>query len=301
MNPEIPRLERGPFLALLDEAVSVARGVFRPIFLPVAVPPALAAGLMALAQATAMRRLFHFSPGSSQPEIGGFLVGMGLTYAMLFLFTMVRLLAAAAMFAGAGWYLQGEPVSAGRVWRWALRGRTVGTILLVGLFVGIGFMFCGLPGIYLAVIYAVAVPVLLWENPRASRAPGRSRELIIHDNAKRLFSPGMGWVVMVWITTVVLTWGVGMAVQLPLTIVQQILTMRHIMGQAEQQAAANFQNIFPAWLVGAQVIVTALSTLAQQLVALFSASAFTLLYLRLRGRKEGTDLAAALDRLGAPA
>lgn len=298
MSTEIPRLERGPFLALLDEAVVVARGVFRPIFLPVAAAPALASGLWALIQATTLRNMFNFS--QPEPDFGAFAGGMLLTYAMVFVFAAVRAVAGAAMVAGAGWHLQGEPVSGGRVWRWALRGRTLGTLFLSMVFVGLGWMCCMLPGIYLAIVYAVGIPVLFWEEMSGYPALARSRQLVIYDPQRRVFSPGMGWVLLAWIATVVLTWGVSLAVQLPLSMVQQVFMMRHVMGQAQQQAAAGPQALFPSWFVGAQVVFTMISTLGQQLVALFSASLFTLLYLRLRGRKEGTDLAGALDRLGAP-
>ncbi len=298
MHPEIPRLERGPFLALLDEAVVVARGIFRPIFLPVATAPALVSGLMALVQGTTMRKMFSVS--QAEPDFGPFIGGMALAYLMFFVFFAVRALAGAAMVAGAGWHLRREPVSAGRVWRWAFRGRTLGTLFLGMVFVGLGWMCCVLPGIYLAIVFAVGIPVLFWEEISGYPALARSRQLVLYDPKRRLFSPGMGWVVLAWIATVVLTWGINTAIQLPLTIVQQISMMRHIMGQAQQQVAANPMSLLPPWFTAAQVVVTMISTLAQQLVALFSASLFTLLYLRLRGRKEGTDLKQALDALGAP-
>jgi len=105
---------------------------------------------------------------------------------------------------------------------------------------------------------------------------------------------------LIGITVLVLSYGASIAVQLPLMAAQQFFMLRHIMGQAENAAANNPLAFLPSWFFILQAVSAFLSTLVQMLVAFFSGSAVNLLYLRLRGRKEGHDLMAALDRLGAP-
>ena len=51
-------------------------------------------------------------------------------------------------------------------------------VVLGGILTVIGFVFCLLPGIYLSVAFAVALPVLMSEGQRGRKALGRSRSLV---------------------------------------------------------------------------------------------------------------------------
>jgi len=299
MEIEKIRLERGSLLALLDEAVTLARAFVGRLFLGVALPPALAAGLMAVLPVFMMRDFMGGVP-QSDGDFLNFFGGFFLTFLLFLVYMTLMGMASSAVFAGAASELHGEKIGPLSAWRWVLKPRILGTLALMGILVSIGSVFCLLPGIYLMVIWAVTVPIMLWEDRRGLDALSRSRQLVVYGPDNPLFSPGMGWVLLVGITVAVLHYGVSMAVQLPLSLIQQVFVVRHIMGQAQTQMPANPMALFPAWFFVVQAISAVLSSLAQILVMFFSASAFNLLYLRLKGRCEGHDLISALDRLGVP-
>src|SRR5205823_11401878 len=57
--------------------------------------------------------------------------------------------------------------------------RSILWIVILGGFVTVvGFLFCVVPGVYLAVAFAVALPTLMAEGQRGRRALGRSRALV---------------------------------------------------------------------------------------------------------------------------
>ena len=300
MNPKKPRLERGSLLALLDEAVLVARSFFGRLYLGLALPPALAAGLMAASQGLMMPGMLSATTAPGPEAMLSMLRHFGLFFLFFFIYMALMALSAAAIFAGAAASLQGRSISALEAWRWAIRGRNLWTLTLMGVLTGLGALFCLLPGIYLMIVWALTLPVMLWEDGAGFEALERSRKLVGYGPDRPVFSPGMGWVLLVGVTVVVLNYGVSMAVQMPLTIVQQLFMLRHVMGQEASQAAVNPMSVFPPWFFALQALSTMLTTMVQMLVMFFSASAFNLLYLRLRGRKEGGDLMEALNRLRAP-
>lgn len=294
------RLEHGSLLALLDEAVVVSRHFFGKLYLGIALPPALAAGAMAAAQGLMMRGMVSVIPGAGVPELSGFFGGISLFFVLFLLYMILMGLSSAAIFAGAAAWLQGRPLGLPGAWSRALKPRVLWTLFLMSALGFAGLIFCILPGIYLMTVWAMTLPVLFWEDSSGLQAMGRSRKLVIYGPDKPLFSPGMGWVLLVGLTVIILNYGVSIAVQMPLMIVQQVFLLRHIMGQTATNTASNPMAVFPPWFFALQALSTMLATMAQMLVMFFSASAFNLLYLRLKGRKEGHDLQKALDRLGAP-
>ena len=304
MTTDPIRLERGSLLALLDEAIVVARRIVPKLYIGLALPPALAAGAMAAYQGRIMRGVFSIVPDAgpgTSADIAGIMTNFGLLMLLFFVYLALISLSSAGIFAGAAHALQGRPFGPLRSLGWAIRPRVFGTFFIMTILVLIGFMFCLLPGLYLGLVWALTLPVMLWEESFGFQALGRSRQLVIYGPDKPVFSPGMGWVLLIGITVLVLSYGASLAVQLPLMIVQQVFMVRHIMGQVEEAAAAtNPFDLLPSWFFMLQALSTFVSTLVQMLVVFFSASAFNLLYLRLKGRKEGHDLVAALDRLGVP-
>jgi hypothetical protein len=243
-------------------------------------------------------RCFFPQPGN----MGPFFAGFGLAYLFFLLYWAVSGLAKAAMVAGVSRELDGREVGAGPVWRWVFQGRVLGTLFILGFLVGLGLMCCALPGLYLGVVWSLAIPIVAAGEVTGYPALARSRMLILHSNEKRIFPPGLGWAIVVFLTAIVLSYGVSMAVQFPMTILSEIFMVRNVLGETARQTnvGANPFAIFPPWFLAVQVVTTVVSGLARALVALYSAAAFTLLFRRLRGRREGTDLVEALDRLGAP-
>jgi hypothetical protein len=62
---------------------------------------------------------------------------------------------------------------AGRKWK-----KLAGTSLLSGFFIFLGFAFCGVPGVVLSVIWALAAPVVMMESLRGFAALKRSKNLV---------------------------------------------------------------------------------------------------------------------------
>ena len=195
MSTDTIRLERGSLLGLLDEAVVLARRVFGRVYLPTAIPPAVALGAIGVLQ---VRNMQSFS--TPTPDLGRFFTGFGLVFFLYLLYAAATGLADAAMVAGVSRELDGREVRGGALWRWVFQGRVVGTLMVMGLLIGGGFLLCALPGIYLTIVYALAVPILAAEGISGYAALSRSRALVLHSNEKRIFPPGLGWVVLIFLT-----------------------------------------------------------------------------------------------------
>ena len=115
--------------------------------------------------------------------------------------------------------------------------------LLAGLGIAFGFVLLVLPGLFLLTIWAVIAPVIVVEKRRALESFGRSRELV----------RGHGWTVFGIVLITGLLSGVATTVL---------------------QAAFSFLPRFLEIFVG--------STIAQSVVAPFSAIAIAITYFRLR-------------------
>ena len=85
----------------------------------------------------------------------------------------------AALIHGVFEVLQGRPPSVNECVRWGVRGagRAWLTGLLVGLATAVGLVLCIVPGVYVSVLYAVAVPVAVIERKGAFESMSRSKGL----------------------------------------------------------------------------------------------------------------------------
>ncbi|MFL5959238.1 MAG: hypothetical protein ACJ75G_03085 [Gaiellaceae bacterium] len=210
------------------------------------------------------------SPGAgiSRHDLGTFLVGWGA--ALLINFVAGRLAQAGCFRAVADAYL-GEEMSWRSSLRFALRRLPALVVLsiLSGILVGLGTIFCVIPGIYLYVAFSVAVPVLLVEGAGPSRALGRSRELV----------RGRWWG----------TFGVALVGYLLVSIVSLALTGL-VVGVAFADPARNTVSGF---------VLNTLAETVGSMIATPAAAAFvTVLYIDLRVRREGFDLLLLARRLG---
>lgn len=120
--------------------------------------------------------------------------------------------------------------------------------LLAGLGIAVGLILLIVPGLFLLTIWAVIAPVIVIEKRRALESFGRSRELV----------RGHGWTVF----------GIVLITGLLSAIASTLL-----------QAAFSFLPRFFEVLVG--------STVAQAVVAPFSAIALAITYFRLRDARSG--------------
>ncbi len=158
-------------------------------------------------------------------------------------------------------------------WQESLRfaGSRLGPLIwlsiIESLILGVGFLLCIVPGIYLAVAFSVSIPALLLENQRGTRALGRSRRLV----------KGRGWQVA---ATLFLSWMLA-------SIVSGVLSGL-LVGVTVTNAGTVVSTIV-------RILVAIASSI---LTTPFSAAVVIVLYFDLRVRKEGFDLLLLAQQIG---
>lgn len=131
-----------------------------------------------------------------------------------------------------------------------------------------GLLFCVVPGVYLAISFAVALPILMSEGQRGRRALGRSRALIKGRWWKTATTLGFAWLLVAIVSGVIS----GLV---------SALVLSGATGEVE--------------LVG---ITTVSGIVAAVVTTPFVAAYHTVLYFDLRVRKEAFDLRLLASRVG---
>lgn len=158
-------------------------------------------------------------------------------------------------------------------WRTSLRyalsrlRSIVWVTLLATIAATLGLILCIIPGVFLWVAFAVAVPALLTEGVKGGDALGRSRNLV----------QGRWWP----------TFG--------------LLVIGSLLAGIAGAATGGLAGVFAATRPGsvAAVIVTAIAgTVGSVITTPFTAAFTTVLYFDLRVRKEGFDLQLLAERIG---
>jgi hypothetical protein len=160
-----------------------------------------------------------------------------------------------------------RPVSIGAAYS-AIKGRLmriIGIIFGVDVGVIIGFMLLIVPGIYLALTWALSVPVAVLEGTGLGGTTARSSTLTKGDK---------GRIFVVAFLLVILTWVVMIIIDIPILMLARVF---HSSGAA---AAAGLTRIFSA--IG--------SFISTSLIGPLMTIALTLIYYDNRVRKEGFDL-----------
>lgn len=132
-----------------------------------------------------------------------------------------------------------------------------------------GFIFCILPGIWLAIVWSVGTPVLLTEGTRGTRALSRSFHLV-HSR----FWPATAVIVVSYLIRTVLNSAIGGGV-----------------------AALTFTDVGQN-VVLIQTLSGAAGAIAAIIATPFQAAVIAVLYFDLRVRTEGFDLQLLAQRLG---
>jgi hypothetical protein len=141
-------------------------------------------------------------------------------------------------------------------------------VILGGFLTLLGFLLLIVPGVYLAVAFAVALPVLMTEGLRGRKALGRSRQLV----------KGRWW------RTAILLVVAGLLVS--------------IVGGAITAAVSALTFGSPDDPVVVFVVGALAGTVAALVTTPFSAAYHTVLYFDLRVRKEAFDLQLLAEHLG---
>jgi hypothetical protein len=141
----------------------------------------------------------------------------------------------------------------------------IGILSILG--VGLGFIFCIVPGVWLYIAWCVAIPALLVEGARGTKALSRSFKLV-----RNRWWPTFAVLLIAGLITAAVTFG--------LTIFTVPLLL----------SGASFTTT--------QVTSAIANTIAAVLTTPFSAAVTALIYFELRVRKEGFDLALMAQRVG---
>src|SRR5581483_11891666 len=123
------------------------------------IPICTAAGLMVVAQAGVFR--FLPSERNAVPDFSKLLAGgVGFVLALL-LFMAVRFFGYIAVSVAVYQAVSGRTISIGDAWRFPTRLPVFGTLLLASLATFGGLMCCIVPGIYLGLLFSMALPVMI--------------------------------------------------------------------------------------------------------------------------------------------
>jgi hypothetical protein len=280
-----------PFRILIDEAVKWTRRHFRAMYLPVAVPIAIMNGLLPVAQALWFNTAFMAEQSLDPARM---LVGLGAFFGVALLAGIVWGLGYVALLQAATDVLQGHPVSMSGAWLFTVRPRAFGTSLLVALCVAVGCVFCLLPGVFLGLLFSMIVPVMAAEGMFGMDAITRSAQLVRYNPAGGIGNSPLLKVFLLFFLGYLLSAAVGMAVQLPFVIAQQILIFR---AAAEGSTDPAHVMNTAIWL---QVPGNMLNALVTTAVQVYMSFALVLFYFDLRRRQEGGDLEAAIQQMRGP-
>lgn len=277
-----------PFRLLLDEAIRQARRHFRAMYPAVAIPVALFATAIAVAQAQFFSRLGETGgiPGSPFGSPG--------VLVLTFVYLAIVVVAYNAMQVAAVGALSGQPVEMKRAWRFTLRGRVLGTILVWYLTVAGSLLCCCLPVLYVAPLLSFVPPVMADEARFGFAALSRSAELARHNPERRFLDTPLVKSLAVTFVGLLLSYALSFLVNLPFQVPMWVDMFR---SAASGEDVTGRMGLW-MWL---QVPAQFLSALASSAVYLYVSFGIALLFFDTRGRKEGSDLQSDIESMFPPA
>ena len=291
-NPRPLLTEPIAFRRLIDEAATLSRQHFRALFVPIALPIVAIQVLYATVQVTNMRQMGDFMRSITEGDFSGLLPVFGISFLAAIVMGVLFAIASTATLSGTANATAGRPIRFASHWGHALKPRVLGTTLVLGFLLGLGYMCCLVPGIFLATLWGFTISATVEDDLRGFAAMERSYQLTGHNpQGKWTTSPrfkifillAVGWL---------LSAAISLMVQMPLQIVQQIMATRQAVGSPEEIFASDW-----LWLT---VPNAALGALASSLVLLYLGFGVALLYWDVRRRSEGSDLEAELQALDVP-
>jgi len=280
-----------PFRVLLDDAMRLTRRHFKEIYLPVAIPMALIAVAVLIVQ---QKYLMEVQTASQNPRM--WMSSGCLAYlAILFLYMAVAGLTGAVTAAAATDATRGMPVEMPKKWAFVLSPPVLSSLLLALVAVLIGFVCLVFPGIYIGLRLAFLVPVMAAEGLRGTSAMGRSWRLVRYNPTKGFIQNTATKIFLIYLVSTTIGWLASALIQIPFTAIRGVTAVREIttghVGDARVTLYTNWTQ-FPQ---------TILSSLVSTAIGVYASFGLVLLYLDVVRRKEGSDLATAIDaRFGAP-
>lgn len=257
---------------ILDTAFRVYRTRFKDLIVAVAIPMVPLVVLQVLVTLSARDTTTITGTGTTtNADANVVLGGLGATL-------LIGLIAGAIATGASVRILADQYLGTSTTWRDSLRyafgrlGSIVWVALLVGLLQLIGLALCVIPGVYLWAAFAVAMPVLLIEHAKGSRALSRSRLLV-----SGRWWPTFGALLVVWLLSTFLD-----------TLSSTLVTGGSFVSSGVSTGTA------------ASALTAVIGGIIDIVFAPLSAAVVTIIYFDLRIRKEGFDVALMAQRLGTP-
>ncbi|MDA8017717.1 MAG: hypothetical protein MPN21_09740 [Thermoanaerobaculia bacterium] len=278
------RLDLVPFRLLIDRVPAVVRRHAGQFFWPTALPLLAVGVALAIAQVRWTESVFDTASGG-----GNMFAFFGLFLLIVVLSLGVYVLVYLALAVVAVDAVAGRQVSMGRAWRFCLRPTVLGTSVFAGIAIGISFTACCIPGLFVAPLLALLVPVMVEEGKVGLDAVSRTIELVRFQGRRGLSDSGWAQSFVVLFVGTILSYAASTVTQGPFVILQQVLLIRQT---ASGQAADPGAVVGSLWL---QVPAQVLGALVTVLVWGYWAFGLALLYFEIRRRKEADDLERAID------
>ena len=207
--------------------------------------------------------------------IEGQLIGLGVMtlVSLLANYVAIQISHSATVIAVSNLHLD-RPVSIGMAYRSARPSmwRVLGISLAVAIAAGIGLLLLVIPGVYLFLMWSLAIPVTVLEGGGLAISTTRSKELT-RGSRGRIFVISLLIIVLVFVISAVIEWPLGLLVAL--------FGYRH---------PGNFLALVQALQAAGNFVSTCL-------VGPLATIALTLIYYDQRVRKEGFDLQLMMANL----
>ncbi len=294
MEAAAPPPEPILFRVLLDEAMKLTRRHIRVMYLPVAVPLAVLSALLAWAQTQWMSGMMTGGPGAMADWLSG--TGCLLLLLSMFVAMILYNLTAGVLTAAACDGAANRPIDMKAKWSFVLQPSTIGTLLLAIALIALGFLCLILPGLLLGFGFAFAVPAMAVEGLRGPAALKRSWKLVRYNPHKRFLDNTGTKIFLLYLVSGLIGFVVGILVQMPFTIMHSLAIARSV----SAGGAGNAQALY-ASTMWTQIPSAMLKSLVSTAVSIYSSFGIALLYFDVVRRKEGTDLASAIDARFGPA
>ena len=272
------------FRVLLDEAMKFTRRHFGAMYLPVGIPLALLAGLVSWVQ---LRFMQNVAGGARAPSFGaaGCVGYFAVALVWMVLVGLCSAVLTAAAVDGAG----GRKIEMGPKWGFVLRPSTLWTLFLSLIAVVVGFCLLFFPGVYVSLRLSFLVPVMATEGSKGPAAMRRSWHLVKYNPHKRFLNNTATKVFVLYLVAGLISWLVSFVVQLPLFALRTVAMARD--ASTGHATGVGFSSMF-LWT---QIVSQMVGQLVSTATSIYSSFGVVLLYLDVVRRKEGSDLASAID------
>lgn len=274
-----------PFLVLLDEAMRRLRLHLRAIFPAVALPIALLTTLLQVVQILSLRGVLN---GEAAPTAMPLLWTPWVLLGALILGVVSAVAYTAGQVAALD-ALSGRPIDMGRAWRFAAQPAVWGTLFLSALFLFLALLLCVVPVFYVAPLLSFAVPAMVEEGVFGMAALSRSADLTRYNPGRRLTESPIVKILVLMLVSTLISYLAGLLVALPFQLPMFVDIFRHALSGDQ-----DVQSAMSRWL-WLQVPAAFLSSLVRMAVYLYTAFGIGMLFLDVRGRKEGSDLRSQID------